>query len=625
MQKTLQSLKLFTIIITLTTSLDFFLEHNPLDPKNDYLYLFPKTSHTSIIYKIPKLQHRETFTLKICKKDTIEKNSISSKNCLSEIYGTQISLDYKTAIPLTKKSVYNLYQICAFGVALSEGEKSLLFLNSEKIRRRERLENSGLFFREPEEILELYENPVRKRYRSDFRENSESRCSLGFGRKEFFEESRFLEGVKMFGESGELKELVLEYDFESEDMGAEEFYNQSAPMNGEKLTTEELIKKRTDILDKMGKILIFEKKQVKKENFSITLKNSENKIILQNMRNETLDEPHKTDITLPKNTFYRFYPMFCYDHISPVETKDPNTLIQHNCSQLSENKLLLAHTKTGIFFVTKENAKKKIDFQINVLDFTYYHKETPNEKVIIDGIEENCDLIIDTKFSLIFYLCYQKSRIMKDQKMLKEFLPDLKFHIYEFERNSDSEKIDKRVLGNLPLIFQLLRLGISIGCLVGMIVVFSVGASWVAGLVLGICFLVFFVWFLSAKFCRDRGRVLAGFDLEKYLDEGHLEEVKQRIREASFGSFRALKGKNRVVLEMNYFEQVWTDFGSEDFFEEGLHGDVHVHLGNVSIIDAEVVKGKMVKGNSHLIEDRNGIDFNFEGVKGFSKSVNILV
>ena len=611
--------------------MEVFLEHNPIDQQNDYIYLLPSAGSTAVIYKTSKLKHRDGFKIKICKEDTISRikqGKEEKDDCLEDVYNTEISGDFKTSIPLTKNRIYNLYQSCVFGLSLSEGEKSLLYLSAQHIKEKKNLENANLFYRNPEEILELYENPVRKEYRNDFRTNQDTRCNLKFNTELEFEEDLFLDNVMLIENKGDSSVFIIEYNFPTDHEEGTEFFKEEAPLIGERLSADQLIKKKSDIIDKVGNIITFEKKQVKKEVLKIAIASTDGTIVIKNQKNGEEGEEHTIDTQLKENEFYRFYPMFCYEHISSAETKDLSTLVQHECAEMSEKKILLANKDKQILFINEEGYSSSLEFGITTLDFVYWHKETPSEKVIIDGIEDNCDVIIDGKYSILFYLCYQKSRIMKDQKLLKELTKDLKFHTYSLERNSNGKKVDKRILGNMPLIWQLLRLGISIGCLVGMIIVFSVGASWIAGLVLGICFLVFFIWFLSVKLCRDRGRILAEFKIEKYLDEKNLEEVKRNIRNASMGSYSALKGKNKAVVDMKDLNnKVWTESVNEDFVNEKNSGkNVQIHLGNHSIINADFLSQQIEGNKTILVEGKNGIDINFEGVKKINKSsIKVLV
>ena len=62
-----------------------------------------------------------------------------------------------------------------------------------------------------------------------------------------------------------------------------------------------------------------------------------------------------------------------------------------------------------------------MSYRAEIYDLSFYHKETPNDKFLISGIEGFCDSLYDAENATLFYVCYQKiKRILnnKDEPLL---------------------------------------------------------------------------------------------------------------------------------------------------------------------------------------------------------------
>ena len=333
--------------ISSKTVISYYLDRTFTPEKKDYLNLFIEETGKKLIYKLPILNNREVFELKICQKGTIEKienlkgeeNDLSDdqkilidkelqNNCLNDSYNTITVLDFSIKAQLEQIPIYNIYKICVIGFTFQEAERSFLHLSNNQMRFSKNISKDErdkylLFYYGMDQIIDLYDQAMNNDYR-EILNKEENRCQIdfeeefsGFKYDKFEQKSYYHKGINY------KSDFIIEYDFEQD---FDEVAGSNVEFEIEDINADNVINARTKILNAMENQFVFKEKKFPKTTIDITIDTNEfeiqkgKKIAILNLKADInsgsfnmVDVIDNFDI--PENSYMRFVPLICLNDL----------------------------------------------------------------------------------------------------------------------------------------------------------------------------------------------------------------------------------------------------------------------------------------------------------------------
>ena len=454
----------------LAANVSVYPEHNPIH-ESDYLHLHfnsvdlkqgtEQTASKKLIYKLPiKLNHDETFIVKICPEGTV--NKITSNNsdeadvlkaCLSDYYNSILGFNHYVEVPLYQYNVHNFYKTCFFGGAVPEAERSLIQQKAEDIHANKSFSEGDLFYTESEEILKKYEDSKHFNYRLKQSEMAKDdfRCTLQFDIADNFNIDNFNGKIHYIKKEKTASIVVIEYD----QLKKENNYNPIIKRFFEEDTTE-LNNRRAKIVDSLQKSVHFKTSQFLSSKLTYKIMNNDVKpgeplrVVLAKpgvKKAELLDFP----FTLKKNEYIRFVPFVCKSVFSDMETSSYMFINSKDCIMAGDTKYLIQNDGDKYKFVSLQEdgviKTNTISLDVLAMEFEFFAKDKDNVVYTIKGFEEFSDVVYDSEKSIIYYVSYQKTETREDGE-LKTPPATRKSRTIPIEMNG-KDKTTKRLLGEL--------------------------------------------------------------------------------------------------------------------------------------------------------------------------------
>ena len=460
----LKTILLITFLYKISSQsyLSFYIERQSKIDGYDFLHLFihsPESDNKNkIIFRLPKkLQNHEVFKFKICQKDTIKKlktGNIDDKiqnNCLEDSLHTKIVIDYEDKIILDEIPIYNLYKICVFGFAFTEGVKSYLHAGLTSILMKNTISDSEnkLYYNDATSATELFDEAKSMNYLFLFNSDESFRCKIeiddAFGE---LEDEKFSDNVFFLDRKNQSSFFVVEYDFGNnfKPTSTKAQYFKTAEMN-----PDMRIKRRQQVMDRLKKNMNIERDNYYKAEFEfLVFKNEKDKFpAVKLLRNKSMETLQSLNVEIGVNKYIRFFPMLCNKILEHNKTHSFEFLSEHACTPLSQEKILIGKGQKGNpYFFTQTNSgnvriTKKIKLYAQEMDLYIYPKSDPEDITIIKGFLPKCDTIFDKNSDLLYYVCYQKMTIYEDNKLIKDDEKDLK--VNHFVLSDNNSALDKNL------------------------------------------------------------------------------------------------------------------------------------------------------------------------------------
>lgn len=590
MEKMLTLALLVNAIIS--ANITVYPEHNPLGA--DYLHIHidktnlvtkngPKDSNSKpvvqadrkIIYELPlKLDHDETFVIKICPKGTIDTFTAATnkdevlKTCLSDNYGSLIGFNHYAEVPLYQFRIHTFYKTCFFGGASSEAERSLHIIPVDDIIKNVDYTKSELFYTKPEDIMKKYEDSKDFKYRleNSSPDKEDFRCTLQFNIAGFDLDS-FEDRIHFEKNTDTASVLIIEYNADKFIVKTDAVVDKREfPKNKD----GDINDRREQVVKQLAKSTYFAKSSFDntKLTYSIAQANKASKgiplkIKLSQQSHVNKDSNLKVlDFPLELNDkeYVRFVPLVCKMMLTSVETSSYMFLNSKDCTVVGNDKVLITGSPTGLKFVSKQHNSSRPSESVTLnavtMDFEYYAKNEPETIFIIKGLEDRSDAVYDAERRIVYHISYQKL-IIKSAKDKKE-VPTNEDQVPKTIpiKINGKDKVQKRLLGSMDNWQKFGLLLITVFSCVLMGAVYFWGSTILA-------MISFFIIILCLIFIgiRNQDRILAG---------GEVEYNKKSFVELLDKDSLALQ-KARIVSLSNVTPDCFT--GEYDFVTKSAKGD----------------------------------------------------
>ena len=646
----------------------------------DYLHLFLDDKkneefdfkNKKLIFELPvDLKNKEVFKIKICKKGTVSKlklknedeevidlnfeiDEILDENCLFDEFNTLSIIDYKKKLFLEQNPIFNLYKICDFGFSFQEAEKSFILAKGNEIKNSLEMKNhEDLYYTNLDKIIELVKEAEKEDFRKLADSEKKSRCNIEFKQENLknFESSNFLQETYFHIGDNSKSDFIIEYNFEDdfviEKIELEDFKT-------EDMDSEKLIKTRNSIIKKMEQDYVIQKKNFPRAKINLKILNSEiegNEKIekfeikihkkekdLSDEEDEIIDEENSIKINIeinenlkietlfnikfPINSYIRFFPMICLNNLDKNSEYSYEFISDKHCAPISKTKILLVKNENKkIHFYHKNNQQifksNKIEGDYDEFDLEFYPKDSPMDKIHINGFQDKCDGIYDKKLSLFYLICYQKlsqrkkrilkqnenRRIKKNERILSSsqdfetnslfFL--LKENSIKKNKKDETKSKDKKI----PLLMGLTinSLGMALlGVIIALVISTYIG--WI------IMIVFIFIAFLSTMLLF----IKKGKNFQNRMGDKEIVNMKKEILLRSFFTDFSFKQKFNLKngIDIKY-----------DGIEKKIDEDVEIDNGVKFIeIDWKNREGYLRMDIDKLFENRNK-DGDVKGNKNF--------
>ena len=527
---------------------------------------------------------------------------IIDKNCSYDSYNTYFISDYENKI-FHDTPVYNIYKICNIPLAYPEAERSLLKSDINFFKEKKEHQDKGLFYTNSDFVYMLYEESIKFDYRKKGREESDFRCKVDFKVKnKLIDYKKFLDKIHFERIQHDSSYLLVEYDFGSEDFLDKNKTNLQN-LEPEIKDKESFIKTREKLLDKLGSNMIFEKKDFLKKKFGIILSEENDEINLQSLYNNDEGKTNSFNLEIEKEKFYRFVPMVCMRIPDLDASSDFAFFAFGQCKEITAKKNLLIRDKNSeLFFVSKDYKKKVLDFEIDIFELEFYEKNSPNDVFNISDMETFCDVMIDKKNSVIFYLCYQKMRRIINQRVEKFFERKEKPLIFELDLN---KKFDRKLAKQKFKIFLFIFSAAAMVCSFFLFFTLIISTGSAGLIIMGIVIIVFLViifFYLCFDLCglMKNRRILNNGKID-LTDKKKLMENIQRIQILSNQTKNVFdkaekekKGKIvKVIIDLDSFkDNGFQKYSSGDIVKEielDHKNVIDIHLSENSFLDPKKI------------------------------------
>ena len=449
-------------------SVSVYIERPPKSDSSDFLHFYVNNGDDKPIYEIiynieTVFNTGEIYDLKICEDkylddfikinnylnskknlqteyDKNEYKKIKSKleeNCVKDTYNSYISVDETSRNLLFEQNISENYKLCVFGIMYYEVEKSYYYAAKNSLLTQKGKIDQNFVFKDIKQVIGFFNESKDSKFRDSYKNDTTKRCTLQYQTSEVnLNELRFTSSYYINHVKNDISSIYIGYNFPNliNDPDIEVPILKKSKINVAKISENKSKLLKTQIsshtlswqdrntgIQKIQFSLVQIEKDKKKE-----LKDEE-EILIRVSKKINCDKEEE-DITtnlsfkIPYEDFYKynFIPVFCNEMFNKNNNQNYNFIQENDCQILNENKIYIKKLGNNFIFdrYTESNLHSNtfsLEFDVFVLNWKFKMKNS-FESIEFCGLEENCDTILDKKLKIIFVVCFQKERIIGENK-----------------------------------------------------------------------------------------------------------------------------------------------------------------------------------------------------------------